>query len=451
MQSIELNDRNLAVAVDGELRTVQPSGLATAAQGAALQGAAAWTQLRRAPSAVSTRHFSDLARHRATPATFELAVRELRELARGIDAPPLVALAARFDQRALGELLSIARAANVEVAGFIDAAVVNVARLASTRSALVLDCGLYESSVTLVDATSGARMRRSAVAQLGYMDLLERWLQLAAEAMVKRTRFDPLHDGGHEQQIFDALPDEARSAQRDGSAIVRVRKGDEEVQVQLALDQFANAAAPVYAELQRVLQELRPPGALLDLVVPAQWLTLPGFVASFASFSGCELIGIEDGFAARGASLLPAPASSERDSVSYFKRLPPDSFAGVAAAEGCVRRGAIAAGVGRSPTHLLFAGNALPILEQPLVIGRAPGDARGLALPEGLAGVSRRHCSLLRDGSGAGAAVLLIDHSSHGSYLNGERVQSRARLAAGDRLRIGTPGVELSLIRVDAG
>ena len=34
-------------------------------------------------------------------------------------------------------------------------------------------------------------------------------------------------------------------------------------------------------------------------------------------------------------------------------------------------------------------------------------------------------------------------------FLNGERVQRRAVLAAGDRVRIGTPGVELELVRIE--
>ncbi|MEO7773562.1 MAG: FHA domain-containing protein [Steroidobacteraceae bacterium] len=444
MQSLELNDRNFAVAVGGELRSVRPSGIAVVNAHGALQGAAAWTQLRRAPNAVSTRHFSDIARHRATSATFELAVRELREIALDVSGPILGAVSARFDQQALGELLAIARSAGLELAGFIDAAVVGVARTGTTRSALVLDVGLYESSVTLVDASSGVRMRRNAVASVGWMDLLEGWLELAAEAMVKRTRFDPLHDGEHEQQIFDALIGDARIALRDGSVNVRVQKGDEVVQVQLALDQFVNAAAPFHAELLRVLQELRPPGALLDLLVPSALLELPGGGAALAGFAGCELIAVDDGAIATAASLLDAPESPERDCVRYFKRLPQGVLTGEA--RGFARRGVISTGAGRSPTHLLFGGDALLISTQPLIIGRAPGtDVRGVSLAEGMAGVSRCHCSVVRDGNDA---VVLIDHSAHGSYVNGERVRGRARLAAGDRLRVGTPGVELSLIRV---
>jgi hypothetical protein len=42
----------------------------------------------------------------------------------------------------------------------------------------------------------------------------------------------------------------------------------------------------------------------------------------------------------------------------------------------------------------------------------------------------------------------MVDHSSFGTYANGERVSERVRVSAGDRVRIGDPGVELSLISV---
>ena len=76
-----------------------------------------------------------------------------------------------------------------------------------------------------------------------------------------------------------------------------------------------------------------------------------------------------------------------------------------------------------------------------------PGGPHALILSEGLAGVSRRHCTFIRDGD----ELILLDHSGFGTFVNGERVAERARVYAGDRVRVGEPGVELALIAVGEG
>lgn len=63
-----------------------------------------------------------------------------------------------------------------------------------------------------------------------------------------------------------------------------------------------------------------------------------------------------------------------------------------------------------------------------------------------IAGISRMHCTLRR----VGGEVLVEDHSRYGTYLNGRRVEERAVLRPGDRLRLGTPGIEVQLIEVDS-
>jgi pSer/pThr/pTyr-binding forkhead associated (FHA) protein len=43
------------------------------------------------------------------------------------------------------------------------------------------------------------------------------------------------------------------------------------------------------------------------------------------------------------------------------------------------------------------------------------------------------------------------DLSTWGTFVNGERVAGRAVLAAGDRVRVGSPGIELVLIASGGG
>jgi len=95
---------------------------------------------------------------------------------------------------------------------------------------------------------------------------------------------------------------------------------------------------------------------------------------------------------------------------------------------------------------VLWDGRAYSIAAEALIVGRAPGPlvTPYIGLPNGLAGVSRRHCTFVRDGD----ELVLLDHSTFGTFVNGERVQERVRVYAGDRIRLGEPGVELALIAV---
>jgi pSer/pThr/pTyr-binding forkhead associated (FHA) protein len=45
---------------------------------------------------------------------------------------------------------------------------------------------------------------------------------------------------------------------------------------------------------------------------------------------------------------------------------------------------------------------------------------------------------------------VLVDHSRFGTWINGARVKERATLRPGDRVRVGTPGVEFTLISTAA-
>ena len=100
------------------------------------------------------------------------------------------------------------------------------------------------------------------------------------------------------------------------------------------------------------------------------------------------------------------------------------------------------------PTHLQIDGRAYPIDERPIALGAAPsGSERDVTLLGNTAGVSRTHCKVLRRGN----VVVVEDLSRHGSSLNGERFDGEVEAGAGDRLRVGAPGIEMQFIVVDAG
>jgi hypothetical protein len=521
---IELNDRAVALARDGEVLVSAPSavfdGSGVDAAGAAAPGKNAWHALRRQPRSTSSRHLSSMLSQSSAGAssarTFALVAAELSQ---HIAAHPpqdgervWVAVPVRADADGLGAMLGIGQNIGLTIEGFVDAAAVTVASIGTSRSALVLELGLHHAGVTAVDGGGAqARRRRAVTSGLGgLVELYEAWLTFISTAMVKRTRFDPFTNADTEQQLFDALPALTREAGESGSTTAAVSNGDNRFEVSLSRDQFAEAAQPIYRELVRLLHSLRPAGAEVAIVMPETVAMLPGLREILQQFVGCELIAVPEGFAAAAMSVVDLPEADVGESVRLLRKLPVNVQASLASS---IRREVLGRSGVRAtpPTHVLFDGRAYALGTTPLVVGRSPvaassgsgaapgvssagaagggasaasagsagspGSAastaeapssagasaasaaaasvaqlpsaplaNGLALPDGLAGVSRRHCTFVRDGD----ELVLIDHSHYGTVVNGERVSERVRIHAGDKVKLGEPGIELSLISIGA-
>jgi hypothetical protein len=450
--AIDLNDRALAFASGGRVLSCAPSavfdGTSPNAQGAEAIGAQAWGSLRRSPMTTSTRHVGDLARADSAARSLALLAAELSARLEEQPVPPganvWVAAPAAVPPHALGLLLGAAPDIGLPIAGFIDAAVVSAAVLGLDRPALALDLGLHHIGVTALEA--GGEVRRRAVLtneRSGLLEIYQAWLALASTVFVKRLRFDPLHQGASEQQLFDALSGAAQDATRRGEASVAIERNGARLEVTVSRDQLAQKAEPVYREIVRLLHALRPAGAPLALMVPRIALELPGLHAALREFNGCELIALADGFAAAACSTLELPDRESAERVALVRRLP-TRFAPECAALATRELLRHEVAPAREPTHVLYAGKAYLLGRQTLTVGRLSASDHTIALAEGLAGVSRRHCTFLREA----AETVLVDHSRHGTFVNGERVFERVRVHAGDRVRLGEPGVELALIAV---
>jgi hypothetical protein len=448
--AIELDDRAVSFARDGQVLSSAPSVVWDGSTGD-LPGANAWSGLRRHPTAASTRHLGSLlSQPVAADRTVALVAAELvRRLAAQAPTPEervWMTVPVRASTPGLSAMLAIARNLSLPVDGFVDSAVAAVAALGLERSAIVLEVGLHHAAATYIDR-DGAQIRRRRTVLTergGLMSFYQGWLELVSTTMVKRTRFDPLHDALTEQQLFDSLAGWAREAAEQGSANAVLTKGAERFEVALTRDQFAQAAQSLHREIVRMLHELRPAGAPVVLVVPEVIGHLPGLREELEQFVDCELVSLPDGFAALATARLDLPERASTDPVRLLRRLPVSVQQDAAAP---VSREQLSSRHGRSvaPSHLLLNGQVYALGAESIVIGRLPAGPRTIALSDGLAGVSRRHCTLAPDRDD----LILVDHSSYGTFVNGERVAERVRVRAGDRVRLGDPGVELALIAVD--
>lgn len=334
----------------------------------------------------------------------------------------------------VGLLAGIAQAASIPVEGYVDLAVAACASLEAQETVLHLDLQLHQAVLTELHGSPGLRRRRVEVApRAGLRTLHGAWAQLIAEAMVRRTRFDPLHVAAAEQQLYDRLPGWLAQLATGGSVDVELEASAGRFGVSLRREQFVFAAEAWYTQLADLIQSSRRAGEPVTIALSSRAAVLPALAERCSALGEAEVVALPEAAAALGA-LARAQAIAEV----------PGALLVELEREHAPRQAALARPRlhGTPPTHVVYAGRAHRISPEPLTIGLAGGRDRSIAVSGPAAGISRSHCTVVeQDG-----AVVVRDHSRHGTYLNGERITGSAALAAGDRLRVGTPGVVLELV-----
>jgi hypothetical protein len=341
----------------------------------------------------------------------------------------------------LALFLGMAREANMPVEGFIDTAVAAAATWPGSGRVLHVDLHLHKAIITAVSVGEGVRRERSEVVPgAGWLGFLEAWLRMIAREFITETRFDPLHQADTEQQLFERLPALLEHLGANDFVDVDMSFGAETHALKLARAHFLHQADPLYSDLLMRVHRLRTAGHQTTIALTERAALLPGLVARLGEFNDCTVARAAPGLSVRAACAFGALWQGGEDSVQLLTaaprlEMPADAWTVLQEAQ---RSEEVA-----PPTHVLYRGQAIALGTEPLVIGLAPtGAARVLQVVGATAGVSRVHCSLMRTAQG----VTVIDHSRYGTWLNDEAVIGRAPLRAGDRLRLGRPGVTLELI-----
>jgi hypothetical protein len=445
---LELVDAALLAVRDRE-RLIASPGIALVAPEGVVVGAAAAAAARLRPAFAVDRFWSELsveplARPGTTAVTHaHLAEAHLALLWAEVGGPDEVlalAVPGVMRPRQLGLALGIARQLAIPIASCVDAAVAACADLPARELVLHLDVQLHQSVLTLMDGAQRLRRRQVAVApRVGLRVLHAAWAQLISDAMVRSTRFDPLHEAATDQRLHEQLPEwlAALAGAMEVEAAIDTRTAS--FATTLQRDQFILAAEAWYTQLVELVQGSRPAGEPATLALSARAAALPGLRERLAALPGLEVAVLPEVAAAAGAARHAAGAADEASAPALLIALPRSH-----AAAPEVRKPA-PHGAGPGPTHVLLAGRAHALGAGPLVLGSDPGSGRGLVVSGSQPGISRRHCTLERRAD----EVVVRDHSRFGTFVNGTRVAGTAVLAPGDRLRLGTPGVVLELVAVD--
>jgi hypothetical protein len=445
MYGFHFDHHTLSIARDGELLATEPLAVETSTSDPRF-GRAALAAARGRPDEVSLSHWRELSGNANAARHVALEVHaHLRALSVSERIEAVVAVPADLDAGALTILRGALSAAGVDTRDFLDAATLTAAAVVDRSHYVLLDTGWRSATATRVAGGAECIFEEAFVSErANLLDVYDLWLIAVAGALVKNTRFDPLLSLEVEQRLFADLPMLAARAATEGKVEAVVESEGARFAVPVDAQLFADAAQPFYRELARLTRNARIAGEDAALVLPAESRRWPGFLPRLLELEQDGLVIVPAGIAAVAASLQGGdPAAAPR----LRRRIARVAGHSLAANIEYVASASTSAARALPVTHILFGGDSMRFPDVGLVIGTEEVDnAPHIALPRAAAGVSRRHCSLRREGE----RTVLIDHSRYGTWVNGARVRERAAVRPGDRVRVGTPGVEFTLISAAA-
>ena len=258
--AISINDVELLSGDGRELRTHGP-GIALLDPDGLLLGEEARSQARLRPRRVVDRYWADLSTRplphpTAYANTFaDLAFAQLEQVWEqrpdGTDGVLLV-VPGTLPREALGLLLGMAEELAMPVQGLVDAAVASVT--ASAPGADLIHLDFFQHDAVLTRMEQGHDVGRGPVVQVpeaGVARLRAAWAGAAAEAFVKQTRFDPLHDAASEQQLYDGLERWLAGLDEAPAVAMQVTVRGEEVSAELSREAVLREATPAWRSLRR--------------------------------------------------------------------------------------------------------------------------------------------------------------------------------------------------------
>ena len=441
-----LNDAGLLL-TDGDRILCREPGFALLEDDELITGRAAWAVASLKPRRIQNHYWSNLTTEPLADRRFghltaaDLVSKQLESLWKSGAQPGdkmVLAVPAYMSAENLGLLLGIAMDLEIPVVGMVDAAVAATRREYVNAVPVHVDLSLHSAMLTRLSQEGQVQLERAAVIEdAGMLDLYDAWLRVIAETFVQQSRFDPLHTAETEQTLQDSILDWLALATTRETVPMKVEYRGIPHEAEIESLELVSAAAPVYQNIVSNLRALYRAGEIPALQLSDRAARMPGLADTLRARVGGEVFILEPGAAGRGLARR-CPERRPGSMVSLVRHLPWDqSRIHVEIDED---KG------GSLPSHVLLEDRALPVGPDALVLGTQPGDGeRWLDLGREVAGASRRHCEIaVADGQ-----CVITDRSRYGTFLNGHRIDGSAALQSGDVIRVGTPGVELRMIRVE--
>jgi hypothetical protein len=458
--AIDINDAGIVVADAKGILASEP-GYAFSDGGEIVTGTPAYARSRLHPRRCSNRFWDNLSLEPgsggidATGSSAELAYAQLKAIWQQFGSgrrDAILLVPGHYDRDQLGVLLGLAQECEIPVRSMITRAVAAASAPFPDCQLVHVDTALHRIAVTpLEQADEVAAQPEQSVGSVGLASIMDLLARRVADVFVLATRFDPFHSAASEQLVYDRLPGWLETvSQNSRSVTLHLPHGDEELTVEISRDQLVGAMTGFYRAVVQLIAQCREPGARLAVLLSDRLAAMPGLASELERLDDARVVVLEPGSAALGAMHHASSLGADTGSVRLLKRLPwraaADEAPAVAAAPPERAPAQAPKGATVSPSHIVYRGTAYAVDAKGVVIGRENiPDRRTIVLNGGQTGVSRAHCELVRrDGE-----LKLVDLSRFGTFVNEKRVSGEVVLRAADVIRIGSPGEQLQVIRLE--
>lgn len=357
----------------------------------------------------------------------------------------LLAVPGDLGPQMLGLALGVARAAEIPVSGLVDLGLAASVDRGISGQALHLEIFRHRAVATVLEQRGQKLTRKRVLSEnsVGLTGLYSIWARWIAEQFVTSTRFDPLDRADREQELWNSLEPWLGEIRRNGGARLSFAAGEFVHAIEVSEQALAEPVRQSYDLLLGLVQRSGLDLSSAQLVLGSKVASLPGLIPQLSRIGMKGPVELPLGAAATAAIRHAGSITSDGEELPLVIELDTGGSWQLPVAKPPSKPRE--ASTGRRPSHIVHDGIAFEIGLGELVIGTGPpAEKMHLALTGETAGVSRSHCTLRRQGE----ALIVEDHSRYGTFLNDRLLGDPVELVAGDRLRLGSPGIVLQLVVV---
>lgn len=413
---IELNDASMALGLNGQL-VDRSAGYAVLDQKNLMIGADALRNVKLLPRWTNNRFWYQLNTDGLSNATnairhhADLAFAHLEQLKQTLTCDELViAVPGHYDKAQLGLLLGMCKEAGLPVRALVDLALLSIANQPSHRTALFLDVGLHNITLSKFEADGVLRQTgHTTLLETGLATYWDRWASLIAEQFIQSSRFDPMHEAVSEQKLFDAIPEFLSQVGDNRALNFELNLGNVTHSTVMSKDQLLGATASAYPGIVQGIRQNSPNGEKFSLFVSPRFQNFPELMTSLRLIPDAEIITLSDSQLIDNSSELWSSLVTGQDSVAHITTLNMTSQSAPRTAPRVI-----------TASHLLVGDHAYPLGS----IRELSGFANGLEQHEGTVSVSR-----------AGNDFKLLV-SNPNVVINGQTGVTEHTLAVGDQITI---------------